>query len=247
MAGAEEGGSRGGWSVTETLRLPPPPPPALTGVPLPLLATPPLKFAPSPLFAPPQLLCAPPQLPAVHKTYQCQVRALQEIFDKDDVIPPPSAPAPEKDPHLSKPQPDKNNPPGTSSTPRVNNPPDNQGCSLRVLPQHKARLTVAATPPRESSVPVLNSALTPDSMPPILSPQTSLVVAEVHMDEADPSGTPHLSSTNHPGTTKISAKCHQGSSRVSGGTRFSEQDIDHRIIQLLPRKRNLFANFRTYF
>ncbi|XP_042218892.1 uncharacterized protein LOC121864057, partial [Homarus americanus] len=40
-----------------------------------------------------------------HKTYQCQVRALQEIFDKDDVIPPPSAPAPEKDPHLSKPQP----------------------------------------------------------------------------------------------------------------------------------------------
>ncbi|KAG7155971.1 hypothetical protein Hamer_G012121 [Homarus americanus] len=49
-------------------------------------------------------------------------------------------------------------------------------------------------------------------MPPILSPQTSLMVAEVHMDEAGTSATPHLSSTSHPGTIRISSKCHRGSS-----------------------------------
>ncbi|KAG7166390.1 putative RNA-directed DNA polymerase from transposon BS-like 3, partial [Homarus americanus] len=77
----------------------------------------------------------------------------------------------------------------------------------RFCPDHKAWLTVATTMPQESSVLVLNSAPTPDSMPPIL----------VHMDEAGTSATPHLSSTSLPGTTKISAKYHRESSRVSGG------------------------------
>ncbi|KAG7159584.1 hypothetical protein Hamer_G004237 [Homarus americanus] len=65
----------------------------------------------------------------------------------------------------------------------------------QVVSRHKARQTVAVTPPRESSIPVLNSTSTPDSIPPILSPQTSLVVAEVHMDEAGTSAATHLSST----------------------------------------------------
>ncbi|KAG7157179.1 hypothetical protein Hamer_G010020, partial [Homarus americanus] len=84
------------------------------------------------------------------------------------------------------------------------------------LCRHKALQTAAATPPREKSVTVLNSAPTPDSMPPILSPQTFLVVVEVLMDEADTSATPHLSSTRHPGTTRISAKCYLRGLRVSG-------------------------------
>ncbi|KAG7176717.1 hypothetical protein Hamer_G015545, partial [Homarus americanus] len=61
----------------------------------------------------------------------------------------------------------------------------------QVVSRHKAQRTVAATPPRESSVHVLNSAPTPNSMPPILSPS---LVAEVH--EAGTSVTPHLSSTS---------------------------------------------------
>ncbi|KAG7157455.1 hypothetical protein Hamer_G005895, partial [Homarus americanus] len=60
------------------------------------------------------------------------------------------------------------------------------------LSRHKARQTVAAPLPRESSA--------------------SLIVAEIHMDEADTSATPHLSSTSHPGTIRISTKHHLGSS-----------------------------------
>ncbi|KAG7178213.1 hypothetical protein Hamer_G004022, partial [Homarus americanus] len=74
----------------------------------------------------------------------------------------------------------------------------------------QARQTVAGTPPRESSVAVLNSAPPPEYA---TKPQTSPVVAQVHMDEAGTSATPHLSSTSHPGTTRISAKCNLGSSK----------------------------------
>ncbi|KAG7177217.1 putative RNA-directed DNA polymerase from mobile element jockey-like 60, partial [Homarus americanus] len=56
------------------------------------------------------------------------------------------------------------------------------------------------------------STPSPNSVPPILSPQTSLVVAEAHMNEAGISDIPHLSFTSHPGTTRISAKCYRGSS-----------------------------------
>ncbi|KAG7166129.1 hypothetical protein Hamer_G010938, partial [Homarus americanus] len=59
-----------------------------------------------------------------------------------------------------------------------------------------------------------NSAPTPESMPPILSPQTSLVVAEVCMDDAGISATPHLSSTCHPGATNVAAKLYPGSLKV---------------------------------
>ncbi|KAG7157219.1 putative male reproductive-related protein B-like [Homarus americanus] len=63
-----------------------------------------------------------------------------------------------------------------------------------------------------SFVEAINTALkysstpTPDYMPPILSPQTSLLMAEVHMDEAGTGATPHLSSTRHPGTTESPQK-----------------------------------------
>ncbi|KAG7160436.1 hypothetical protein Hamer_G001685 [Homarus americanus] len=84
--------------------------------------------------------------------------------------------------------------------------------SVQVLSRHKAWRTVTVAPPQESSVPLLNSAPTPKSMPPILSPQSSLVVAEVHMDKAGTSAITHLLFTHLPGTTRISRKRYSGSS-----------------------------------
>ncbi|KAG7177222.1 hypothetical protein Hamer_G000488 [Homarus americanus] len=68
-------------------------------------------------------------------------------------------------------------------------------------------------------------------MPPILNPQTSLVVAEAHMGEAGTSHTPHLSSTSHPGTARISAKRNRGSSEslemsAKAGASSSEMPTD---------------------
>ncbi|KAG7160805.1 hypothetical protein Hamer_G024971, partial [Homarus americanus] len=88
---------------------------------------------------------------------------------------------------------------------------------VQVLSRHEDRRSVDVTSTRESSVPVLNLASTPDSV-----------------DEAGTSATLHHSSTHRSGTTKISEKCYRGSSE--------SLDVDDHLAKV-SMCRGLIANW----